>query len=254
MTRLIVETPDQCRRAFDDGEVRFGRAPDLELPLVDPRTKQPIPTMKRHAGTFLLTGDRWSVRNDADNSESGRLLYVVGVSNRSRLTVHPNTQTHLNSAGTVVIDADFTLRFAVPGAPSEPSRPAPTSNVPPTEAIVTLTPRMVDFLVALAEPELRGHPPGLRRTQGEVAQLWGVTLWTVEETLEKARAKFREKGLLLDDGAKERQRAHSQTEAMVRVALHRGLLSYADLAWARLNEADGPVSAGGGPRFSRGGA
>ena len=184
MRRLIVETPGQGRHAFDDGEVRFGRQPDLELPLVDPATLRPIPTMKRHVGTFILSGNRWSVRNDAAGSEPGRLLHVVGVSERSLVTVHPMTETSLKSGGAIVIDGDFTLRFAVTGAPLEPPRPSPSSDIPTTEPLVKLTPRMVDFLVVLAEPELRGQPPGIRRSQSEVAELWGVTPRTVEDTRE----------------------------------------------------------------------
>lgn len=253
MIRLIVETPDQKRHAFDSGEIRFGRQPDLELPLSDPSTLRPIATMKRQVGTFLFAGDSWSVRNDAEESETGRFLHVVGASDRSRITVYPRTATRLGRGGAVVIDGEYTLRFSVPGALAEPPRQPPSSDVPTTRFPVQLTPRMVDFLITLAEPELRGQPPGLRRTQGEVAELWGVKLTTVQETLEDARNRFRQARLLLDVDPDRRQRARNQTEAMIHVALQRGVLTYDDLVWAALAGPEGPVSAASGPRFHPGG-
>jgi DNA-binding CsgD family transcriptional regulator len=92
-----------------------------------------------------------------------------------------------------------------------------------------LTPREVDFVVVLAQGRLTGRL-GPLPTLNEIAEIWGVSPKTVDNTLQRLRSKIRG------------QHVHSvqSSENMVEYLVTQGLVTLADLEWARLDNANGP--------------
>jgi hypothetical protein len=248
VSTLLVETPSGERRELDGARpVRFGRSSDVELPLGDPGTGAPMPNMSRHVGTFRRTTDGWWLDTPAgEGVASPRTVRVFGLA-VTPVLVPPGCSTQLRDAGTIVFPpSHYTLRFRVTGGPATAAIVAPTGE-PATAHPLELTPRQVDFLVALAEPELRQTPTAIRRSIPEVAALWGVKPNTVELSLRTLRERLCAVGELDADG----NGRPGVTELLVRVAVELALVSHTDLDWAALDRPLGPRRAEDGPRFDR---
>src|SRR5689334_10690093 len=119
MSILFVETA-QGRIRLEEGFARFGRNKDLEIPLVDPASLQPIPWMKGHVGTFICVDEVWTIKNEAPLTEPGRKLVLIRLADPP-MPIHPQTVGPLSGAGLIEIDSRFLLRFDVRGgeAPQE---------------------------------------------------------------------------------------------------------------------------------------
>ena len=246
MSTLLVETPTGDRCELDGSRaIRFGRSSDLELTLVDPGTRAPMPTMSRHVGTFRRTGDDWWLDTAGSGDGAGaRAVRVFGLT-ANPVVVPPGCSTRLLNAGTVVFPpANYTLRFRVTGAAATVA-PGHAAGEPVTELPLDLTPRQVDFLVALAEPELRQTPTAVRRSIPEVAALWDVKPGTVELCLRGLRERLSAAGEMDPDW----NGRPGVTEVLVRVSVDLGLVTTADLDWAALDGPDVPRRAEQGPRF-----
>jgi hypothetical protein len=246
VSTLLVETPTGERRELDGARlVRFGRSADVELTLGDPGTGAPMPNMSRHVGTFRRTdGEWWLDTPGEEGAASARTVRVFGLATTPVL-VPPGCSTQLRDVGTIVFPpSQYTLRFRVSGAPAPPALPRPSAGSA-TERPLELTPRQVDFLVTLAEPELRQTPTAIRRSIPEVAALWRVKPNTVELCLRTLRERLSDVGELDADW----NGRPGVTELLVRVAVELALVSHADLAWARLDDPLGPRRADTGPRF-----
>ena len=246
MSTLLVETPSGERAELDGTRpVRFGRSADVELTLADPRTGDPMPNMSRHVGTFRRDGGGWWLDTPDDPAPAAaRTVRVFGL-DTSPVVVGPGCSTRLRDVGTIVFPpSHYTLRFRVSGATEARALPTPSGGTA-TRRPLELTPRHVDFLVALAEPELRQSPSMIRRTIPEVAALWGVKPNTVELSLRSLRERLVEAGELDPDW---NGRA-GVTELLVRVAVELALVTPADLEWAALGGPPGPRRAEAGPHF-----
>jgi hypothetical protein len=246
VTTLLIDLPTGARRRVEEHEVvRFGRDPRLELALATPEER----TMSRHVGTFVHRGDDWWLeRPETGRPARGGPLEVLTIDGSNRWTVTPGGACVLRGAGAVTFPPrHFTLRFRVEGA-----HPAGTPDDDPddgnsTVPVVSLTPRQVDYLVALAEPELRHTPSARRRQLDEVAALWGVRREAVEAALRMLRGRLVDADLLDVD-------ANGQvgvSDLVARIAVSHGLVTEADLAWADLYRSPAPRPASQGPRFAR---
>jgi hypothetical protein len=248
MPRLIIDTPDQRRLTFDGGTIRFGRRQDLELVLVDPTTMRPAPAMNNHVGSFVSVGEGWVLENPGVGTRPGT-MFLYGIDVGPATAVAPGCRIDLSGAGAIVFaPGNYRLTYKVVGPappPRPPAREEGTGFVP-TVTPIELSARMVDFLVALAEPELRDMRSGVRRGQKEIAALWGVKPATVAETLRAVRERLVEVGLMSAEDA-ERQ---NSADILARVAVIQRLVTYKDVVWADLRNPNGPRPAEIGPRFS----
>jgi hypothetical protein len=246
---LLIDLPSGPRRRVEEHEVvRFGRDPRLELPLAGAEDR----TMSRHVGTFRFHGgDWWLERPEAAQASRSGPLEVMALDGSSRRTVPPGGASLLRGAGAVTFPPRrFTLRFRVEG-----QRPAPpvagghtaADHGGTTMPVMSLTARQVDYVVALAEPELRHTPSARRRQLDEVAALWGVRREAVEAALRLLRTRLVDAELLdtRDNGQV------GVTDLVARIAVSNALVTAADLEWADLYGSNGPRSANQGPRFRR---
>jgi hypothetical protein len=248
VSNLLIDLPSGPRRRIEEHEVvRFGRDPTLELPLTGSDDR----TMSRHVGTFRFHGDDWWLeRPEPPRPTRSGPLEVMALDGSNRRTVPPGGALMLRGAGAVSFPPRrFTLRFRVVG-----QRPAPPptgesggADDGATMPVLSLTARQVDYVVALAEPELR-HTPSVRRRQlDEVAALWGVRREAVEAALRTLRARMVDAELLdaRDNGQV------GVSDLVARIAVAHALVTPADLEWADLYRGAGPRSAAQGPRFAR---
>ena len=77
-------------------------------------------------------------------------------------------------------------------------------------------------------------------TYAEVAQVWGVSVKTLDNALQQLRRKIREAGFVGADSS----------DGLASFALSHGLIRQADLDWAALGERGGDRPAAQGPRFN----
>ncbi len=244
MATLLLDLPTGDRRRFDESPVRFGRHPNLELPLVDPATAHASPEMSRHVGTLRWMEGTWWV----ESPSNGRgVLELLGIDDVAT-PVPPGGAVKLPRVGVLMVPPrGFPIRFRVEGGELD-STPVVPLGGDATRLPVALTPRQVDILVALAEPELGQHPTLVRRHLAEIGMLWGVKTGTVDSALREVRRRMVGAGLLdAVDGGKQ-----GINDTVARVAVRTCLVSRADLQWANLHGEDGPRAAANGPRFQRG--
>jgi hypothetical protein len=241
--RLLVVTPDGREHQFNGADdVRFGRRLDLELRLVGGK---PAGAMSRHVGTFRFVDGRWRVRNEPGppGSRGNHKLWVVGLE-APRVEVPAGGELPLPAAGVVMFPPGaYELPYRIDGARAD-SVP-PTSDGVGTSFPISLTAAEVDYLVTLAEPELRGTPTRPHRMISEVAMMWGVDRDTVDAALRSVRRKLVGVGWIRndDDGTQ------GITHVLVRLAVDEGLINLNDLKWAQLDASSGPRRAAHGPRF-----
>ena len=201
--------------------VTFGRAADL---LVDDN-----PYMHRIVGAFELHGDVWWLANEGSSTE----LTVLDRSGR-RTTLPPGTRSALTTAGKVSWTSGSTpyeLAYRVE-ATFEPTQSNPVSNGTNTVAFLPkLTAREIDFMVTAARHMLTGSRQPAP-TYAEIAYLWGVKPKTVDNTIQKLKAKLAEAGVP----------ASVSTPELASMLVGSGVITLAHLEAARLDDADGPVS------------
>ena len=247
MPNLLIDLPTGDRRRIEEHEViRFGRDPGLELPLAGRDDR----TMSRHVGTFRFHGDDWWLeRPDPARPTRSGPLEVMAIDGSSRRAVPPGGASVLRGAGAITFPPrQFTLRFRVVGQPSTGgSPPGPDDEDGFTVPVLSLTARQVDYVVALAEPELRHTPSARRRQLDEVAALWGVRREAVEAALRLLRSRMVDADLLdaRDNGQV------GVSDLVARIAVSHALVTAADLEWADLYRSEGPRTAAKGPRFAR---
>ena len=224
MARLVVQFIEQTFRP--DSELDFGRNAELSL---DPDNGY----LHRQAGRFRLIDDIWWLEN-----RGSRLRLKMVSSDGSVIDLHAGASSPvLGQSGTVSLVAGPT-RYEV-GYWLEDITPALADTlrgVPVGADTVTygttLTPRELDFVVVLAQGRLTGRG-GPLPSHADIAETWGVSKKTVDNTLQRLRSKLRTKDVRYLD----------TSEMLVEYLVSQGLVTMHDLEWAGLDRPDGPRSA-----------
>ncbi len=229
MTPLVVQFIDLTFRP--EGQLSFGRNAELSL---DPDNGY----LHRQAGRFRLIGDIWWLEN-----KGSRLRLKMVSSDGSVIDLHAGASSPvLGDAGVVSLVAGPT-RYEV-GYWFE--RETSGFSLDTTGNIVVgadtatygtaLTPRELDFVVVLARNRLTGQG-GALPSQADIAEIWGVSKKTVDNTLQRLRAKLRDRDVRFLD----------TTEMLVEYLVAQGYVSIRDLEWAALDSPDGPRPAAARP-------
>ena len=229
--RLILEIAGHPVYRFDEGPVRFGRqGPEVHLHGDE---------MPREVGTFVSGAEGWKLRNrdHLPGRSAPRPLVVTSVERGSTRSVRvmPSTETTLPGLGTVAFivgaASQVEFLFRVEDQPANLAVPDPPTGA--ATSVPTLTPRQIDYLVAFAEPELRGQAQVWRRSQQEVADLWHVSVRSVESAIEEVRLRFQADAVLPPGTPPGRD----LIGAIVRAAVGLQMVTADDLAWAALDSA-----------------
>lgn len=229
MTPLVVQFIEQTFRP--ERQLSFGRNAELNLDADNGY-------LHRQAGRFRLVGDIWWLEN-----RGSRLRLKMMSSDGSVIDLHAGASSPvLGRSGVVSLVAGPT-RYEI-GYWFE-ATPAPLSFDTTGSIMVgadtatygtTLTPRELDFVVVLARNRLTGRG-GPLPSQADIADLWGVSKKTVDNTLQRLRTKLRERHVRFID----------TTEELVEYLVAQGYVTIADLEWAALGEPEGPRSAAARP-------
>lgn len=227
MTTLIVEFAGETHPVND--RLTFGRAGELEL--------DSNPHLHRLVGEFVHREGRWWLRN-----LGSRLFLTVTASDGTRVDLAPGGQ-HLVTApsGTVRVSVGQ-ARYELTFRTDDPDR-ATTTDADIGDGVTTpfdafLTPREIDFMVTFARPILDGTNRPLP-TYVEVADIWGVSPKTLDNTVQSVKRKMRNARLARDE----------PLETLVRIAISHSLVTASDLEWSGLLDGDArPASQG--PRFT----
>jgi len=203
-------------------ELIFGR--DAELALDDNSY------LHRQAGRFRRRDGTWWLEN------LGKRLRLTMVSaDGSVIDLNPGSSSPLlGASGEVSLTAGptrYEIEYHLEWAQLAWEVTSPIS--PKGSDTITfgpiLTPRELDFVVVLAQGRLTGRL-GALPSHEEIADTWGVSPKTVDNTLQRLRAKLRNNNVGYVQS----------TETMVEYLVTQGLVTLADLEWARLDEPDGP--------------
>lgn len=203
-------------------ELVFGRDADLVL---DDNS-----FLHRRAGRFQLRGETWWLQN-----LGSRLRLTLVSSDGSVLDLRPGSANPLlGRAGAVSLHAgpvryqmDYQLHLEPPGVDDGGrlrQQGADTMTFGPM-----LTPRELDFVVVLARGRLTGRL-GPLPSHGEIAEIWGVSAKTVDNTLQRLRTKLRKSEINFVQS----------TETLVEYLVTQGLVTMSDLEWAGLEDPAGP--------------
>ena len=210
----------------------FGRAADL---CVDENVY-----MHRIVGEFYLDAGLWWLRN-----RGGRIPLTLIADDGKRVELPPGAVQALSGGGGVVrFQADrsnYELSFSgVPAAADATGMPAAADDdVPTLHFSVQLTPREVDFLVSFCTPQFSQVANRALPSYTEVAEVWGVSVKTLDNTLQNLRRKIKEAGLVGVDSV----------DTLVSFVMAHGLITQRDIDWGALGSPDGPRPATTGPRF-----
>lgn len=203
-------------------ELVFGREAELSL---DENTY-----LHRQAGRFQARDSVWWLEN-----LGSRLRLTMVSSDGSVLDLQPGGSSPLlGTAGEVSLTAGPT-RYEIGYMLQQPQRELPDTGSQARSGVdtitygVILTPRERDFAVVLAQNRLTGRL-GPLPTHGEIAEIWGVSAKTVDNTLQRLRAKLRKQNL----------RSIQSTETLVEYLVTQGLVTMADLEWASIGSPTGP--------------
>ena len=229
MAPLVIQFIEQTFRP--DRQLSFGRNAELNL---DPDNGY----LHRHAGRFRLVDDIWWLEN-----RGSRLRLKMMSSDGSVIDLHAGASSPiLGRSGTVSLVAGPT-RYEVGYWLENESAPLAVET---TGSIVVgadtatygtaLTPRELDFVVVLARNRLTGRG-GPLPSQADIADIWGVSKKTVDNTLQRLRAKLRNQDVRFLD----------TTEMLVEYLVAQGYVTISDLEWASLEEPEGPRSAADRP-------
>jgi hypothetical protein len=222
---------------------RFGRGPDVDIALGEHRT-----TMSRHVGTLYFGRGCWWVENPAKAPGRRGTTIDLVMADGSCLPVFQGQEAQLHGSGRIKFPPGGQIDFRVVTRVHD-TAPAEGLIEPAdgTDPIMPLWHREVDYIVALAEPEIIGDPMLRRPHLSEVADIWGVQRKTVDANLLRVRQRLVEYKLL--DGIEGKS---GENDVLARVAAHHRLVTVRDLAWARLHDPlKGPRRSDAGPRFKR---
>ncbi|MFV0257824.1 MAG: helix-turn-helix transcriptional regulator [Acidimicrobiales bacterium] len=223
---LSVEFLGEAYQPSD--ELVFGRTAELSL---DDNT-----FLHRRAGRFVLRPTGWWLEN------LGARLRLTMVSNDGTvIDLRPGSANPLvGPAGVVSLQAGTTryemaYHLAAPAADEVGDgvfgdgvdEGADTLTMGPP-----LTPREIDFAVVLARGRLTGRL-GPLPSHGDIAQVWGVSHKTVDNTFQRLRSKLRSS----------RATSVTSAETLVEYVVTQGLVTMEDLEWAHLDDPTGPRSA-----------
>ncbi len=225
MAPLVVQFIEQTFRP--DSLLSFGRNADLTL-------DSDNGYLHRRAGRFRLVGDIWWLEN-----RGSRLRLKMVSSDGSVIDLHAGASSPvLGQSGVVSLVAGPT-RYEVGYWLEEPRVPLSsetTRGIQVGADTVTygtkLTPRELDFVVVLAQGRLTGRG-GPLPSHADIADTWGVSRKTVDNTLQRLRSKLRTKDVRFLDSS----------EMLVEYLVSQGLVTMRDLEWARLGQPDGPQTA-----------
>lgn len=226
LAELTVEFAGEEREV--DTRLTFGRNGDLEL--------DSNQYMHRLVGEFVSEGGGWWIRN------VGSRIHLTLVSDDGvRVDLPPGSVAALVAESGVVRftagPAPYELTFRLEGLDLPSAAQASCAGESTTQFAVVLTPREVDFLVTFARPRLLGLDEQMP-TYAEVAQIWGVSTKTLDNTVQGLKRRLRDAGVVRDQ----------PLEAMVGILVRHGFVNRADLEWADVERLRRPASTG--PRFS----
>lgn len=225
MAPLVVQFIEQTFRP--ESELAFGRNAELVL---DPDNGY----LHRRAGRFRLIGDIWWLEN-----RGSRLRLKMVSSDGSVIDLHAGASSPvLGQSGVVSLvagptryEVGYWLEEELPVLKSETLRGTPVGAETVTYG-AKLTPRELDFVVVLAQGRLTGRG-GPLPSHADIADTWGVSKKTVDNTLQRLRSKLRTKDVRFLDSS----------EMLVEYLVSQGLVTMHDLEWAQLDQPDGPRTA-----------
>ena len=229
MTPLVVQFIEQTFRP--DDQLSFGRHAELSL---DPDNGY----LHRQAGRFRLIGDIWWLEN-----RGSRLRLKMVSSDGSVIDLHAGASSPvLGRSGVVSLVAGptrYEVGYWLEDEPEPPSMDT-TGNIIVGADTVTygtaLTPRELDFVVVMAQNRLTGRG-GPLPSHADIAEIWGVSKKTVDNTLQRLRSKLRTNDVRFLD----------TSEMLVEYLVSQGFVTMQDLEWAALDQPDGPRSVGSRP-------
>ncbi len=222
MTPLVVQFIEQSFRP--EATLAFGRNAELSL---DPDNGY----LHRQAGRFRLVGDIWWLEN-----RGTRLRLKMVSSDGSVIDLHAGASSPvLGESGVVSLVAGPT-RYEI-GYWLESQNPNLSSTTMQNTIVgadtvtygAQLTPRELDFVVVLAQGRLIGRG-GPLPSHADIAEVWGVSKKTVDNTLQRLRSKLRTEDVRYLDSS----------EMLVEYLVSQGLVTINDLEWAGLDQQDGP--------------
>ncbi len=225
MAPLVVQFIEQTFRP--ETQLSFGRTAELNL---DPDNGY----LHRIAGRFRLIDGTWWLEN-----RGSRLRLKMISSDGSVIDLHAGASSPvLGRGGTVSLVAGPTRYEIAYWLEAEDDALAleTTGTIVVGAETATygtaLTPRELDFVVVLARNRLTGRGGSLP-SQADIAEIWGVSKKTVDNTMQRLRAKLRNQDVRFID----------TTEMLVEYLVAQGYVTISDLEWAAIDEPDGPRSA-----------
>jgi DNA-binding CsgD family transcriptional regulator len=219
---LVVQFIEQTFRP--ENILSFGRNAELSL---DPDNGY----LHRQAGRFRLIGDIWWLEN-----RGSRLRLKMVSSDGSVIDLHAGASSPILGQNGIVSLVAGPTRYEVgywlesePPDPSSITLQGVTLGADTVTYGTRLTPRELDFVVILAQGRLTGRGGALPSHQ-DIAETWGVSKKTVDNTLQRLRSKLRTKDVRFLDSS----------EMLVEYLVSQGLVSMSDLEWAAIDQPDGP--------------
>ena len=229
MSELVVDFAGE--QVVVDETLTFGRAADL---CIDPNDY-----MHRVVGEFFRDGSLWWLRN-----RGSRIPLTLISSDGKRVQLPPGGIQALTDGGGVVRfqagPTTYELSYSGGRAGLGASWAPANDGFDTLHFDFTLTPREVDFLAVFCGPQFGKTTNRTTPTYSEVAKIWGISVKTLDNTLQNLRRKIREAGVPGVDSA----------DALVTFSIAQGLITQADLNWAAIGEPEGPRPASDGPRFA----
>ena len=217
---LTVRFLGETYRPTDD--LTFGRDADL---VIDENSY-----LHRRAGRFRFRSEAWWLEN-----LGSRLRLTMASSDGSLIDLQPGASSPLlGMGGEVSLTAGptrYEIEYELEGDQSawRDTHPLKEKGVDTMTYGVMLTPRELDFVVVLAQGRLTGRL-GPLPSHGEIAEIWGVSHKTVDNTLQRLRAKLR----------KQKISYVQSSETLVEYLVTQGLVTLDDLDWASLAGPSGP--------------
>lgn len=203
-------------------QLTFGRQADLSI---DDNSY-----LHRRAGRFRLQGTTWWLEN-----LGSRLRLTMVSADGSLLDLQPGASSPLlGDRGVISITAGPT-RYAIEYDVHRRQKALQETNSFRISGADTmtygpiLTPRELDFVVVMAQGRLTGRL-GPIPSHGEIAEIWGVSAKTVDNTLQRLRSKLRNQNI----------NYVNSSETLIEYLVTQGLVSPADLEWACLDNPEGP--------------
>jgi hypothetical protein len=217
---LTVRFLGETYRPTDD--LTFGR--DAEL-AIDENSY-----LHRRAGRFRLRSGAWWLEN-----LGSRLRLTMVSSDGSLIDLQPGASSPLLGMGGEVSLTAGPTRYEIEYELETDqvawmdTHPIKDKGIDTMTYGTILTPRELDFVIVLAQGRLTGRL-GPLPSHGEIAETWGVSRKTVDNTLQRLRTKLR----------KQKISAVQSSETLVEYLVTQGLVTLDDLDWAALGDPSGP--------------